>query len=848
MNRPQQIVNSLIQKIRNEFGIDDIQEALLPILDDLWDICKVPSDQELKSHLEGLHDYSILYYGLNRNEQAEAGFLRYLELADPRDINSRHYREILEFLTLISEDEGDALQAQKYYEMQYDFARERAADDWGDTAYHLGKSLFESGTYDRAQNLFQQALDAPRQDIDTNQIENALASTLVALGSYEAAESILLSLYHQLIDQNNQQPLLLTVCNNLGTLYKALGQEPKAITYFEYLAAFERSNGPSENLILYVNNLGLAYYENGEHDKALYHYLEAQDIALNILDKDDPLMANIQNQLGLYCLDHDRLDEALEYFLETRRILELQTTRDSRLASLLINIGGVYDYRQEHEKAISHYQQAMGLLKEMLPGEHPDIADLHINMGVSFAQTQELELSIMEFEAARSIHFRLLEVYLPEQGVYEQRQYLSGLYNFYEIYVNVLINAFQQSKEPDILRRCYDLVLESKHLLLESTLVFNRSNPNSSATSLKINRCSYEDLCAVLGERTVVDIIRMNQFHHTWGEHASYFVFIVRKNELDLIVYEDAEQLETNAQLYWEALDGEPAPELWELFWQPISEKVHGLHAIWYSPDGVFARINPLGFFDPERDAYVVDYLQIHTLIKVKDLIKAPLEPAVHLDRIALFNPMEEAKPADHLVYGRQEIEAIGALFPGQKVTQYHGKQASQGNFLDLKDTHLIHVTTHGRFTDPETWNENFEEEIVPPHDIWLDDEPLANSWIYLSDEQGNPVALRGNDLIKMDLQVTELVVLSACQSIAGTQLHGHGSFSLVRAFKLAGARFVIGSLWEVDDKISYTFMELFYRHLAENRDPARALTKAQLALKNSYPAAVDWAPFVLFG
>src|SRR5262249_19787633 len=96
----------------------------------------------------------------------------------------------------------------------------------------------------------------------------------------------------------------------------------------------------------------------------------------------------------------------------------------------------------------------------------------------------------------------------------------------------------------------------------------------------------------------------------------------------------------------------------------------------------------------------------------------------------------------------------------------------------------------------------------------------------------------------------SELVVLSACQTARGKILPGEGVEGLAQAFFHAGARTVVGTLWNVNDRRSAELMEFFYRSMARGEPKADALRAAKLELTRRYPGLAPryWAPFVLLG
>jgi len=70
---------------------------------------------------------------------------------------------------------------------------------------------------------------------------------------------------------------------------------------------------------------------------------------------------------------------------------------------------------------------------------------------------------------------------------------------------------------------------------------------------------------------------------------------------------------------------------------------------------------------------------------------------------------------------------------------------------------------------------------------------------------------------------------------------------NLARTFLTAGAKNVVASLWDVDDRSTATVMEQFYEHLAKGESIAAALRSSQLEFIQTYGDKASpylWAGF----
>ena len=105
---------------------------------------------------------------------------------------------------------------------------------------------------------------------------------------------------------------------------------------------------------------------------------------------------------------------------------------------------------------------------------------------------------------------------------------------------------------------------------------------------------------------------------------------------------------------------------------------------------------------------------------------------------------------------------------------------------------------------------------------------------------------LRSAEIATLNLADCSLVVLSACETGLGYSNSSEGVYGLQRAFKLAGAKQILMSLWAVDDRATDMLMTGFYQGLLRGEDADEALQKSKAHLRKMYPSPEDWGAFVL--
>ena len=114
----------------------------------------------------------------------------------------------------------------------------------------------------------------------------------------------------------------------------------------------------------------------------------------------------------------------------------------------------------------------------------------------------------------------------------------------------------------------------------------------------------------------------------------------------------------------------------------------------------------------------------------------------------------------------------------------------------------------------------------------------------YESDSTDDGI-LTALEISNLDLSEAKLVVMSACETGLGDIKGSEGVFGLQRAFKLAGAKNIIMSLWKVPDAQTKELMKLFYENCFNGLSVSDALRAAQKEMSKKYPPYY-WAAFKL--
>lgn len=195
---------------------------------------------------------------------------------------------------------------------------------------------------------------------------------------------------------------------------------------------------------------------------------------------------------------------------------------------------------------------------------------------------------------------------------------------------------------------------------------------------------------------------------------------------------------------------------------------------------------------------------------------------------LVMGNPQTDNADLSNLKYAGQEAQLVAELFNTHALM---GADASE-TILQTKAGRagVLHLAAHGSYNS-----------VAPL---------FSRLWLAPGGDQDGK--LNVYEIYNLDLEKTDLVVLSACQSQLGELSLGDDIVGMNRAF-LYGAPTVMASLWSVDDKATSSLMKHFYTNILAGMGKASALKAAQNEVRTdpdnpNWAHPFFWAAFVLNG
>ena len=251
---------------------------------------------------------------------------------------------------------------------------------------------------------------------------------------------------------------------------------------------------------------------------------------------------------------------------------------------------------------------------------------------------------------------------------------------------------------------------------------------------------------------------------------------------------------------------------LYDLLLKPISSALESCEHLTIVPYGMLHYLPFHAFFDGTDyliDRYTISYAPSASVLRYC-MERKPVENA----RPLIIGVADERAPQI-----AHEVAHLKKLFPQSRT--YFGDRATRKVVVrQAAQADFLHIATHAVFrTDSPMFSAL----------------KLADGW------------LTALDLYSMTCN-TNLVALSGCRSGASELTGADELLGLMRGFLYAGARSLLLSLWDVNDRSTAKFMGAFYQAWLSGLSKSASLRAAIQHVRAEEPHPYFWAPFVLIG
>ena len=777
-------------------------------------------------------------------------------------------------------------------------------------AINLGILFMNQGKYPEAEEIFEVALTkvAP-SEIAYPSLLNNQALVLQSLGQLEKAEQTLSEIKKRdSVELGSTHPDYAITLSNLGLVYADQAKFREAEAVLTNALNIQKQNGEGSTISFArkLNNLAKVYQMKGSPKQAVPLLQEALSIFRKNLGKESPEYATAAFNLGVALWKSGSGDAGYKYLRLSASIRAKRLGKNHpRYAESILKIAEYqWEKRLAKEAKISFgevFDNYYFQIDETFPvlTEEEKSKFYYTNIRPAFDKFNSFAFQYRnENPALVNVVFNYL-INTKASIMFATEKVKASILASGD---KTLIDQFEQWQSArEQIAKLYSQNQEHKFLdsLLKSADVMEKELARRSASfsrQLVREKLDLEDIRKTLkpGE-AAVEVLRFKKYDPTGGDTSredinyAFLVLMADANvPVQLIAMPMGMQMETKFLKYYRNNIKYNLPDAasYQHYFQPLGEylKKQNVTRVFFSPDGVYNQINLNGIENPETKQFLINEFDIRLVTNTRELVEVTLErddhhsstligyPKFNLDateiraskrpsttrgmstrawRGGLLRYMRGEEGIAVLPGTEKEIEMIAGLF-GEGTAVYMEQQASERIAKNVDNPKVLHVATHGYFLEDET------AEIKSSSAYFSN--PLLNAGLILAGAEnflntGEPINEEGDDGIltafeamNLKLENTQLVVLSACETALGDVKNGEGVYGLQRALKLAGARSIVMSLWNVDDDATQQLMTAFYEEMSRSGDQHEAFRAAQQKVKEKFPSPFYWAAFVMVG
>jgi tetratricopeptide (TPR) repeat protein len=766
-------------------------------------------------------------------------------------------------LGTITNDQGIYSKAIDYFEQSLKIAEEIGnKDNISLPLNNLGTVAMYQGDYFKAMNYFERSLKIFKEIGN----KEGISACLINLGLIAKAQndySKAMDYYEQslkIVEEIGNKAGISKCLNNLGSVAIDQGNYLIATSYFEQSLKIFEEIGYKVGIPSCLINLGIIAKAQVDYSKAIDYYERSLKIFEELNDKAE--LARYYPALAKAYLKQNMVEKAMPLFLESREIT-LWLLQDN------------FTILSEKEKEL-YLEKTKGVFNDLhyFNVNYPEYND----SVASICYNNELILKGLLLKSTRAM---LNAVYQSQDTTLKNTYFLMRQYRNQ---VSKLQGSEAEGRDERI-AELEGLANEQERKLVRLSSQF------ADIQSLFTYR--WEDVQKALkpGEAAVEFVSFSQGDKNDTTVYAALLITPQSERPQTIRLFEDAELrriIGTSGETSFTLInklygtDKHYNAELYKLIWQPLEQFLSGISTVYYAPVGVLNKVSFAALALSEGvllcDRYKLQQVSsTGKLIKPEHFVwneKLSAEIFGGIDynsdtvRVELWSYLPGTLTEKNMVEKQLKKQKIA-------VNSFSQKQATEETFKNLfaesrQKPDILHVATHGFFyPDPDQVKKERDEQYVKEvgdvefrgssgFGFWqflYNRNPMMRSGLVFAGankvwhEEYKPTdndgVLTAQEVSQLDMTKTKLVVLSACETGLGEIKGSEGVYGLQRAFKMAGAKFIVMSLWQVPDKETVEFMETFYTKLLKQKDIRKSFAETQKEMRKKYDPYY-WAAFVL--
>ena len=613
--------------------------------------------------------------------------------------------------------------------------------------------------------------------------------------------------------------------------------------------------------------------------------------------------------------EYPKAEKVLEEAYKILEMYGKKVKKNESLAETCLYLGNVKKERNDEKEATSYFKKSLLAYKKIFGNQHPkylhvigELAQLEAIKGQELKALELLEKStsgylnyINEYfptltEREKSKFWAMMKTdfeYFNALALrnYENTPRLAGeIYNDLLVTKSLLLNSsiqirkkITQSGDPEVLEKFDEWLLKKTELML----VLNKSKEDLELEGINKEELLQEvtQLERFLGKKieylhfksetwqdiqkglksneVAIEIVRYVEVVGEQKGMVKYAALIIKNEKTykypEVVLIAEGDKMEgkyfshyRNSLLY--LIEDNLS---FDRYWKPIDDKLEQGDKVYLSPDGVYMLMN-IEVLKTQRGQAVLDQNQIVLVGNTKDVTTERQKLKKTNSALLLgdpsFYPNNQTGRVSQLPGTGEEIDLLNQLLieKNWRVLPYTQNEAGEDKLIVDDAYQLIHIATHGFFSQKEEHSEELTELGVEYNNtlfqsglILADGGALYESQDKMHEEQG---VLTSYEALNLKLDQVDLVVLSACETGVGEVQNGEGVFGLQRSFLIAGAKNVIMSLYKVSDEVTAELMASFYSHWLKGKSKHEALIAAKKEIRIKHPNAYYWGGFVIIG